>query len=43
VRQARRIGPPLNTTEEHIDLGIEALRGALDELARIGAPAASAV
>ena len=38
-----RIGPPLTTSEEHIDAGIEALRGALDELARIGAPAASAV
>jgi taurine--2-oxoglutarate transaminase len=37
-----RVGPPLNTTEAHIDLGVEALRGALDELARIGAPAAAA-
>jgi taurine--2-oxoglutarate transaminase len=33
-----RIGPPLTTTEEHIDLGVEALRAALDELARLGAP-----
>ena len=38
-----RIGPPIITTEENIDFGVEALRGALDELARIGAPAASAV
>ena len=38
-----RIGPPLSTTEANIDLGIAALRGALDELARIGAPAVSAV
>ncbi len=33
-----RIGPPLTTTEEHIDLGLQALRGALDELALVGAP-----
>ena len=37
-----RVGPPLNTTEAHIDLGIEALRGALDELARVDTPSRSA-
>jgi taurine--2-oxoglutarate transaminase len=37
-----RLGPPLTTTEEHIDLGVEALRGALDELARVGVEAAAA-
>jgi len=33
-----RIGPPLTTTPEHIDLGVEALRASLDELARVAAP-----
>jgi taurine--2-oxoglutarate transaminase len=37
-----RLGPPLTTSEEHIDLGVEALRGALDELARVGLEAAAA-
>jgi taurine--2-oxoglutarate transaminase len=36
-----RIGPPLTTTPEHIDLGIEGLRAALDELALLGAVAAT--
>jgi taurine---2-oxoglutarate transaminase len=34
-----RIGPPLTTSEAHIDIGMEALEGALDELARVGVPA----
>jgi taurine--2-oxoglutarate transaminase len=34
-----RIGPPLTTSEANIDIGVDALRGALDELARIGASA----
>jgi 4-aminobutyrate aminotransferase-like enzyme len=37
-----RLGPPLTTTEEHIDVGVEALREALDELARVGIEAAAA-
>jgi taurine--2-oxoglutarate transaminase len=36
-----RIGPPLATTEEHIDLGIEALSGALAELDAFGAVVAA--
>jgi taurine--2-oxoglutarate transaminase len=32
-----RIGPPLSTSEEHLDLGVDVLREALDELARVGA------
>ncbi len=31
-----RLGPPLTTTEENIDLGVDVLREALDELARVG-------
>jgi taurine--2-oxoglutarate transaminase len=31
-----RLGPPLTTTEEHIDHGVAVLREALDELARVG-------
>ena len=31
-----------STTEEHIDVGVEALRGALDELARVGVETAAA-
>ena len=30
-----RIGPPLATTKEHVDLGLEALSGALAELDRL--------
>jgi taurine--2-oxoglutarate transaminase len=33
-----RLGPPLTTTEEHIDTGVDALRAALDALAEVGAP-----
>jgi taurine---2-oxoglutarate transaminase len=36
-----RLGPPLNTTREHIDLGITALSKALAELDRIAVPAAA--
>jgi taurine--2-oxoglutarate transaminase len=35
-----RIGPPLTTTPEHIDLGVAGLRQALDELALVGTAAA---
>jgi taurine--2-oxoglutarate transaminase len=34
-----RLGPPLTTSPENIDFGIDALRGALDELATISAGA----
>ena len=37
-----RLGPPLSTTEEHIDLGVAALRDALDALAEVGPPSAAA-
>ena len=37
-----RLGRPSTTTEEHIDIGVEALRGALDELARVGVETAAA-
>ena len=37
-----RLGPPLTTTEAHIDLGVGVLREALDELAEVGAPSAAA-
>ena len=30
-----RIGPPLSTTPEHIDMGLEALSGALGELEKV--------
>jgi taurine--2-oxoglutarate transaminase len=36
-----RLGPPLNTTTEHIDLGIAGLDAALDALDRVGVPVAS--
>ena len=34
-----RLGPPLATSEEHIELGIAGLDAALGELDRVGAPA----
>jgi hypothetical protein len=34
-----RLGPPLATTEEHVELGIAALDGALAELDRVGVEA----
>ncbi len=34
-----RLGPPLTVTPERIDVGVAALRDALDELARVGAGA----
>jgi taurine--2-oxoglutarate transaminase len=37
-----RLGPPLTTTEDHVDVGVEALREALDALAEVGAPSVGA-
>jgi len=37
-----RLGPPLTTTPEHVDLGVAVLREALDELALVGAGSVAA-
>lgn len=37
-----RLGPPLTTTEERIDVGVDALRSALDALAEVHVPGVAA-
>ena len=38
-----RLGPPLTVTPERIDVGVAALREALDELARVGVGEVAAI